>query len=398
MNSSRLLSLLAAAAIWLQSSVSLADASNLILNGASSYRDLGNDKFLAALYLELPSNNYDSIISTTTAKRMEMRLTSSYSKRRWVNLWMQGIAISNNSKTFNTLAEPLVEMFNQQKGGLEPGDIVAIEMADNHCNYQINGITLAEELPGELFKLFVNAWIGKAPPSADFRDAMLGKGVDASALQGQLAQIKPQDERISTITEWIAPPEPEIDEAELLAQQKAAEEAAALAAAEAEKEKQRTLENEALPTHAMLVPDAEQDPAAIALAAATLYVEQQQKAAALAVQQESNQSEQEEAFSVTSALALKDYIRSAKKDIYRTLKYPISAQRSGHEGQVRLSIEVDREGNLVNVEAASKSAHRSLDRAAIKAVKKAAPYQPLPDAIDEQTLSLTIPFKFTLVE
>ncbi|MDM3869982.1 TonB family protein [Porticoccus sp. W117] len=401
MKNSRLLSLLAACVVSLCSNFSMADASSLILNGASSYRDLGNDKFLAALYLELPSNNYENIISTTTAKRMEMRLTSSYSKRRWVNLWMQSIAISNSNKTFNSLAEPLVELFNQQKGGLEPGDIVSIQMTGDRCSYQVNGVTLAEDLPGGLFNLFANAWIGKAPPSTDFRNAMLGKDVDTDALHAQLAQIQPGEARINAITEWIAPPEPEIDEGQLLAEQKAAEEAAALAAAEAEKE--RTLENDALPTHAMLVPSAEPDATAIALAAAKKFVEQQtvEQAAEPEIDAESVAAAEEvaeEEFSVSSALAVKDYIRGAKKQIHKSLRYPNHAQQRGYQGQVRLTIEVDRNGELVNVAAAEQSPHKTLDRAAIRAVKKAAPYEPLPQEIIDETLSLTIPFKFTLVE
>ncbi|MGS2722535.1 TonB family protein [Porticoccus sp. GXU_MW_L64] len=419
MSTSRLLTLLAAGVISLCSSISLANTDNLILNGASSYRDLGNDKFLAALYLELPSNNYESIISTTTAKRMEMRLTSRYSKRRWVNLWMQSIAISNSNKTFNALAEPLVEVFNQQKGDLEPGDIVAIEMKGDRCFYQVNGVTLTGDLPGELFNLFANAWIGKAPPSADFRDAILGVDVDTIALQDQLAQIQPPEARVQAIQEWIAPPEPEIDEAQLLAEQKAKEQAAAKAAAlaAAEAEKERTLENDALPTHATVVPGAEPDTAAIALAAAKQFVDQQavlppaepdtglagtelEGTAPEAVESEVATADgaPEEVFSVSSALAVKDYVRSAKQQIYKSLKYPVSALDRGYQGQVRLNIEVDRNGKLLNVAAAQKSPYKTLDRAAIRAVKKAAPYKPLPQEIADETLSLSIPFKFALVD
>ncbi|UTW46273.1 TonB family protein [bacterium SCSIO 12696] len=368
-----------------------AQAKDLVLNGVSSYRELGNDKFLAALYLSAPGSNYEQIIAAPS-KRMEMRLTSSYSKRRWVNLWMQGIAISNSSQRFSNMAEPLVNLFNQQKGGLEPGDVVTISQSDNGSSYQINGVTLASGLPSELFDLFVNTWVGKAPPSSSFRDAILGKGDNLGNMEQQLATITPASGRVTAVEAWIAPPEPEIDEAQLLAEQKAAEEAAARAEAlvKAEADAAQKAAEASIPTQVALVNgfmlnDLGYDPHAITLAAAEAL---QQQAESLA----------EDAFSVESALALKDYIRTTKKEIHGSLKYPPRALRQGYEGQVRLNIELDRQGNLVKVEAAEKSRHKTLDSAAIRAVKKAAPYEPIPDEISEEVLSLSIPFKFTLVQ
>ena len=380
-------------------------ASNLTLNGAARYNDLGKEKFMAALYLEQISGSYENIINATFAKRIEMRLSTSYSKRRWTNLWMQSIAISNGNKQFNAMAESLVTLFNSQKGGVQPGDIVSLNCDENNkCSYQINGVTLSSELPGDLFNLFINAWIGKAPPSASFRDAILGNSSDISIMSIDLDTIMPTTDRIAAIESWVIPPEPEIDEAELLriAEEKAAEQKAAkdaaLAKAAAEEEKAKLA---AIPAQAGLFSIEEQDPAKIALAATEILKQEQREAAKAKASQELVEvatEDSENSISVESVLALQNYIRAAKKAIYKNIKYPDSALRYGYEGDVRLQLEVAQNGELISVETSQKSKYRTLNRAALKAVKKAAPYDKVPDIISDQPMSLSIPISFKLVK
>lgn len=374
MTKSKYLSILAgcAFALCLSLTTPVATAETLQLNGAASFKDLGEERFVAALYMDLPSSDYSHITSTTTARRMEMRMTSSYSKRRWSNLWLQSIAISNRSSQFKSLAEDMVGLFSHQKGGLEANDVVVLAYENDSCSYQINGVTLASDLPGELFNLFLNAWIGKAPPSVDFRNAILGKDIDLESLQARLNGINPAQDRIALVEEWF---EPKIDEAQLLAEQQAAE-AAKAAEAEAKAAEEAKAEEEA----------------------ALAEERQKQLEAERLAREEAARKEQEEALTLASVLALNEYLKATKKEIYGSLRYPRRAEKLGYEGQVRLNIEVDRNGKLLNVEASSNSPYKSLDRAAISAVKRAAPYEPVPDVIRDETLNLSIPFRFSLVK
>ena len=76
----------------------------LILNGSTVYSDLGRDQFVAALYTETVHNNPQVIETLDSEKRMEERILNNYSKRRWINLWMQSISINNSRENFSDSA------------------------------------------------------------------------------------------------------------------------------------------------------------------------------------------------------------------------------------------------------------------------------------------------------
>lgn len=390
-------------------------AQDMPLNGAAAYQDLGKDRFLAALYLEAPSNNPDTILGSSFAKRMEIRLTSDYSKRRWVNLWMQGMAINNNSATFNQMANALVDLFAQQKGGVKTGDVVTIDLdPDKGCSYSINGIILASDQPAKLFDLFLRAWVGQVPPSSEFREEILGN-VDTALMKVKLSQISPNEERISVIQEWLAPPEEEqvaeaetsdesttekADQKEVVAENKTDEPETAKKVATASTPKpeqsQKVEETEVadaefVPSIRPLVPEPEDDPVAKALQASA-----KQLAASKQTQETAAEEDDDQEVSIEMILAMQEYTKSAMKQVYKSIKYPNSALRRGDEGQVRLSVRVDRNGELVNVEATQECDHSSLNREAIRAVKKAAPFNSLPEVITDSPLELTIPISFRL--
>ncbi|WIO73509.1 TonB family protein [Porticoccaceae bacterium LTM1] len=398
-------------------------AQDMPLNGAAAYQDLGKDRFLAALYLEAPSNNADTILGSSFAKRMEIRLTSDYSKRRWVNLWMQGMAINNNSNTFNKMANALVDLFAQQKGGVRSGDVVTIDLdPDKGCSYSINGITLASDQPAKLFDLFLNSWVGQVPPSSEFREGILGN-VDTSLMKVKLSQITPNEERISAIQDWLSLEEgkeevaaaegsdgsttAKADKKEVAAKSKPDESKAdkKVAAAPAKKpekskksEKIEVADAGVVPSIRSIVPEHEDDPVAKALQASAEQLAAHKQAALEAEQAQKRALEEEEdqEVSIEMILAMQEYTKSAMKQVYKSIKYPNSALRRGDEGQVRLSVQVDRNGELVNVEATQECDHSSLNREAIRAVKKAAPFNSLPEVITDSPLELTIPISFRL--
>jgi hypothetical protein len=84
---------------------SSATQAELQLNGSAIYQDLGKQQFVAVLFVENLSNNANSIQLQQSAKCMEVRIINDYSKRRWLNLWMQSISINNDRESFSGSAQ-----------------------------------------------------------------------------------------------------------------------------------------------------------------------------------------------------------------------------------------------------------------------------------------------------
>ncbi len=72
------------------------------------------------------------------------------------------------------------------------------------------------------------------------------------------------------------------------------------------------------------------------------------------------------------------------------LNYPEEARRKQLYGKLQLSVSIRADGNLESIEVSRSSGQRILDAAAMRIVKLAAPYSPLPPEITKDTDVLTI--------
>jgi protein TonB len=79
------------------------------------------------------------------------------------------------------------------------------------------------------------------------------------------------------------------------------------------------------------------------------------------------------------------------------LNYPEQARREQIFGKLQLSVSIRKDGSLESVEVSKSSGHRILDAAAMRIVKLAAPYSPLPPSItkDVDILTITRTWSFT---
>jgi protein TonB len=86
------------------------------------------------------------------------------------------------------------------------------------------------------------------------------------------------------------------------------------------------------------------------------------------------------------------YIEDWRVKIERlgNLNYPDQARSQQLFGKLQLSVSIRANGTLESVEVDRSSGHRILDAAAVRIVKLAAPYAPLPDDIKRDTDILTI--------
>ena len=83
------------------------------------------------------------------------------------------------------------------------------------------------------------------------------------------------------------------------------------------------------------------------------------------------------------------YIRLLKEKIEDVWKYPQTAARQGVTGDLFIKFTIKKNGRLSEVEIMRTSGRKDLDEAAIKAVKDAEPYWPLPYDWDKDALEVT---------
>ena len=83
------------------------------------------------------------------------------------------------------------------------------------------------------------------------------------------------------------------------------------------------------------------------------------------------------------------YMKKLKEKIESIWKYPEEAARRGMSGDLYIKFSIHKDGSLGEIELIRTSGYSDFDKAAIKALKDAAPYWPLPDDVKEGELSIT---------
>ena len=90
------------------------------------------------------------------------------------------------------------------------------------------------------------------------------------------------------------------------------------------------------------------------------------------------------------------YLRALIGRIHQKKYYPRQARRRRQEGTVLVAFVIDRSGRLSDVHVARSSGHDSLDRAAIKTLKKISPFRALPPELGVSRWELAVPIAFDL--
>ncbi|WP_420407547.1 TonB family protein [Hoeflea sp.] len=93
--------------------------------------------------------------------------------------------------------------------------------------------------------------------------------------------------------------------------------------------------------------------------------------------------------------AVSNYPGKVASKLRRALRYPREARREGIKGTVVVAFTISRNGSVGGVRIARSSGSAVLDRAASEAVRRAAPFRPIPDAAGRSRWSFSVPLAFT---
>lgn len=98
----------------------------------------------------------------------------------------------------------------------------------------------------------------------------------------------------------------------------------------------------------------------------------------------------------TSEFQHMGYMRRLKERIESVWQYPLEAARKGIYGDLYIRFTILKNGRLGSAELVRTSGHKDLDEAAIKALKDAEPFWPLPEDYDKDSLTITGHFIYTI--
>ncbi|MDP3112419.1 MAG: TonB family protein [Thermodesulfovibrionales bacterium] len=90
------------------------------------------------------------------------------------------------------------------------------------------------------------------------------------------------------------------------------------------------------------------------------------------------------------------YMRRLREKVEGIWQYPSDAAMRGLYGDLYINFTIKKNGSLGSVDLVRTSGYRSLDEAAIKALKEAAPYWPLPEEWKEEALTIKGHFIYSL--
>lgn len=90
----------------------------------------------------------------------------------------------------------------------------------------------------------------------------------------------------------------------------------------------------------------------------------------------------------TSEFKHRGYMRMLKERIEDVWKYPAEAAKQGISGDLYMKFSIKKDGRIAEIELLRTSGHRELDEAAMKAVKNAEPFWPLPEDWDKDILEI----------
>ncbi len=99
---------------------------------------------------------------------------------------------------------------------------------------------------------------------------------------------------------------------------------------------------------------------------------------------------------IVDAGALKSYIGRVQRIIEGAKRYPETSRRAGRQGKLKVQFTILKNGEVDNVRLLTETPYPNLNREAMAAVKRAAPFSGIPDSVMKKSLDIILPFRFEL--
>lgn len=333
--------------------------------GLAVYTDTAREIYLAAILTPSAALPAD-MNSVAGPVAMEYRIaTRRISSRGLSGTMLLQAELGSGNRAPDTVIDALGGFKQAVQGSLLKGDHVQVRLTgDNETVFRLNGTELTRSSDPQVFQYLLTGWVGDTS-SALLRDALLMGDLDAS-VRGQYVSLVPSDERTSLVASWSQ--EAEIEE-EIAVVEEEVEEVAEVA-----EEKVEAVIAAAPVEEVVAEPVVAAAPAPVAKPEPVVESDNLDY-----IEVELDDREYQ--------LQLAQYVAKVMTKVFSSVVYPRRAVSRSLQGKVALVVELDETGKLIDVSTDSSSGHGILDRAAVKAVKAAAPFPELSLAAREEFAS-----------
>lgn len=361
-----------------------------MLNGIGVHQELGREMFIGALFSESLSNDAGTLLRNQQPMRMELKIVTpeGITARRFSRLWIEGLAVNSKAEALMAQAENTVAFDGMFKGRLVQNDHVKISHAPGKgVTVLLNDVALGTIKDENFFSMLLATWIGSVPLSSDYRDSLLKVGDVDTGLRGRFSTINPSNARIAEVRAWGAAGE------ELVAKETKSS-APVKSAAKSSAPKQEIADKPELPKLPVEIEKPVLNvPTPVASSVSTSSAK---PVVAAATPTAEDDDEDGPALTAQTLLARQFYVSDAIKKIRSKTKYPQRALDRGQAGNVRVAVVIDRQGNIISTNILESNKYELLNKEALEAIKRSAPFTPLPDAITGSRFEFTVPMRWTL--
>lgn len=390
--------------VSLGSTLAVADP---LLNGVATHTELSQEQFIAGLYTSTLSTERNEILLKQEDKRMQVRVTAdSITPRRFRRMWIEGMAINASSSELEKHSENMAAFSNMLRVRLAAGDIFTVDRTSAGVDVIINGTTLGTVNDPTFFDLLLRTWIGPVPLSSNFRESLLKAGDVDPDILARFEATRPTDERIAAIETAIQSrpaPQPEqevarvetppVDTAPAVTRPAIAPPIAGTTSAIAPPDltpaapQQQASASQSTPSPR---PTAVPSPRPTQVAVAPKPTTASSRNNVL------EEEEEEEEFTAASLLQQQLYIAELKRWSNKFTEYPRRALERNQQGTVRVSVTIDRQGQVKNAEVIEETKHSLLNKGAISIIEDASPYPAIPDEIKGENFTFSFPIIFQI--
>lgn len=369
-----------------------------MLNGIGTHQELGKEVFIGALFSESLSNDADTLINNVQPMRMELKIVApdGLTTRRFSRMWIEGMAVNSKTDALMAQADNMVKFDGLFKGRFQKDDVISFTSTPGKgVDIAVNGVALGNIKDNTFFSMLLSTWIGKIPLSSDYRDSLLKVGDIDSGLRSRFSSISPSAPRIADIKAWAEPntAEKETKPAVVAAPKESSAakvESVTVAKVDLPKLELPVIEKPALDIPAPVAQIETQTPAPVATSTPA------KPATIVAATPVDAEEEEGPALTAQSLLARQFYVSDAIKKIRNKTKYPQRALDRDQAGNVRVAVIIDRQGNILSTNILESSKFEMLNKEALDAIKRSAPFTELPAEIAGARFEFTVPMRWTL--
>ena len=165
-----LASFISVAFIILSPRISTAETSG----GYALYNEEDEDVYVAALKIPRKATGHADLESNE-AKQLELKVLKNRISHRWLKRhFTHRISINNDQQVTESNSDALEYILMWINQPLKRGDHLVLRQDGSVFAFQINGKIVGKVKSNDIFDIILNAWVGEAPPTLQFKRQILG--------------------------------------------------------------------------------------------------------------------------------------------------------------------------------------------------------------------------------